>query len=63
MCIVRTQDYDYIDTEPVVLIPQQHPDTVDDVWLPQEHSDTLAVVLCDAVCGVAILPGVVLCRR
>ena len=59
MCIVRTQDYEYFDTEPVVIIPQQHPDTVDNVRLPKEHSDTLAVVSGDAVCGrgVAIDPG------
>lgn len=46
---------------PIVLIPQEHDDAVDDVRLVQLDSDAFAPVPHNRVCGVAVLSIVVLC--
>ena len=45
---------------PVVLIPKQHPEAVDNVLLVELHGDCLAVLAVDGVRGVALLSVIVL---
>lgn len=48
-------------TSPVVSVPEQHANAVDDVGLTELDSDALAVVAGDGVRCVALLSVVVLC--
>lgn len=45
---------------PIILIPEEHVDAVDDVRLVELYSDALAPVSGDGVCGVTTLTAVVL---